>query len=128
MITNWINSYGKYADEYLICDGRHPLISNDSLADELKLYNLQYNKDSAWLKDYLRLTGKQLSPETRLEELSGGQKTLLMLILSLSSPAAKICYWHLLDSLDEAIRREALRLIDNAKTTKDIVCEPSATD
>jgi len=125
MITNWIKSYGEHADEYLICDGRHPLISNDTLADELKLYNLQYNKDSVWLNDYLRLTGKQVTQETRLEELSGGQKTLLMLLLSLSSPAAKIRYWHLLDSLDEAMRKEAILMIERSKATKEIICEPS---
>jgi hypothetical protein len=89
-------------DEYdLICDANHPLISN-CLKDELLLYNIDTQDEAALLEHFSALSGKRIDKAYRLDQLSGGQKVLLMLCLALHCPASNLRVINLYHSLDES--------------------------
>jgi ABC-type Mn2+/Zn2+ transport system ATPase subunit len=100
----------------LICDANHPLISN-CLKDELLLYHIDRHSEAALLERFESLSGKQIEASFELNELSGGQKVLLMLCLALLSPAKTICFKGLRHCLDEARWEYVQSIINQADKT-----------
>lgn len=94
----------KYGERYLICDGKHPLLSSETLWDEILLYNLSAPMFSAMLQHFQSITGKSLRANSQIMQLSGGQKTLLMFLLAYYSPASRILFVNLMDNLDSTNR------------------------
>lgn len=95
--TNLINQYGR---EYLVCDGKHPLISAELLKDELVLYNIDSNVAVNISEHFYLLTNKNISRDSIISELSGGQKAILMFLLAIYSPAPKVLFVNLFECLD----------------------------
>lgn len=83
----------------LICDANHPLISQ-CLREEILLYHIDTQGEAILRESFERLSGKSISTDHDLSELSGGQKVLLMLLLALLSPAESIVFKDLHHSLD----------------------------
>ncbi len=94
----------KHGETHLICDGKHPLISCAELADELLIYNIKTQKQDFLIEHFNALTGKQLCESSLIDTLSGGQKTILMFLLAIYSPAPRILFTNLFESLDTTNR------------------------
>jgi ABC-type Mn2+/Zn2+ transport system ATPase subunit len=90
----------KARDKYLIADARHPLISTDKLWDEMLLYNIREQNAEQLKRTFWEITGKEICESSLLQELSGGQKVILMALLALLSPASRIVFIELELSLD----------------------------
>jgi hypothetical protein len=90
----------KARDKYLIADARHPLISTDKLWDEMLLYNIREQNAEQLKRTFWEITGKEICESSLLQELSGGQKVILMALLALLSPASRIMFIELELSLD----------------------------
>jgi len=88
-------------DSPLICDANHPLISN-CLKDEMLLYHIDTQSEALLLDSYADLSGKRIDKGYRLDQLSGGQKVLLMLCLALHCPATTLYLKDLYHSLDDS--------------------------
>ncbi|HOI01173.1 MAG: hypothetical protein WBK79_05115 [Candidatus Cloacimonas acidaminovorans] len=109
--------------DYLWADANIPLISCDRLRDELLIYNLDESATANLIDQFEKLTGKTIDKFYKIEELSGGQKVILMALLAIYSPAPKIRFVNLLNALDPK-RRDAIQsLIRNSG--KDIVLDES---
>ena len=106
-------------DKYLVCDARHPIITGHSLAEELLLYNLDEAAKSHLLAEYHRITGKQLSDSSHPEQLSGGQKVILMALLALFCPASDIAFIDLYHNLDPQAGSMLADLMDSS--SKEII-------
>jgi ABC-type transport system involved in cytochrome bd biosynthesis fused ATPase/permease subunit len=116
-----MNTFQSLKERYLVCDAGCPILSSGSLADEMLLYNLNEEKMLLLTQQFLLLTGKELSPSSKTEELSGGQKVILMCLLALYSPARAIALINLERSLD-AHRRNALQaVIQNLAAGREII-------
>jgi ABC-type Mn2+/Zn2+ transport system ATPase subunit len=102
----------KYGDNYLICSGKHPLISSAELSDELVIYNIKGQRLDLLIEHFNTITGKQLTESFPINTLSGGQKTILMVLLAIYSPAPRILFAHLFESLDEANKVVIRDLLD----------------
>lgn len=85
---------------HLVCDARHPLISHWRLADEMLLYNIGSGKAVELIEDFFRISGKALTTKSRISELSGGQKVILMILLAIHSPAQRILFVDINHALD----------------------------
>ncbi|HNQ42998.1 MAG TPA: hypothetical protein PKI59_01140 [Candidatus Cloacimonadota bacterium] len=85
---------------YLIADAAHPLVSGETLQEELILYNLQDEARTSLYDKFYALTGIRLHRDYPVNNLSGGQKVILMAYLCLYSPAEKICFIDLEHALD----------------------------
>jgi len=106
---------------YLTADAAIPLITNGKLRSEILIYNLDASSTDRLLKTYAEISGKELTPSSIINELSGGQKVLLMALLALFCPAPAIRFINLMPALD-ILRRQALgELIDNSP--KEIILE-----
>jgi len=110
----------KYPDR-LICDASCPLITNKLLEDELLLYNLNNSARELLFSHFKSMCTHQLHSEFCPEELSGGQKVILMVLLALLSPAERIVFFHLYDSLDAVRIKEIDLLIVKFGEHKDIL-------
>ncbi len=109
--------------DYLWADANIPLISCDRLRDELLIYNLDESATANLIDQFEKLTGKKIDKFYKIEELSGGQKVILMALLAIYSPAPKIRFVNLLNALDPK-RQDAIQsLIRNSG--KDIVLDES---
>ena len=107
--------------DYLVADANIPLISCDRLRDELLIYNLDESATAKLIDRFEKLTGKKIDKFYSINELSGGQKVILMALLAIYSPSPKIRFVNLLNALDPK-RREAIQiLIQNSG--KDIILE-----
>ena len=116
-----MNTFQSLKERYLVCDAGCPILSSGSLADEMLLYNLKEEMMLLLTQQFLLLTGKELSPSSKTEELSGGQKVILMCLLALYSPARAIALINLERSLD-AHRRNALQaVIQNLAAGREII-------
>ena len=116
-----MNTFQSLKERYLVCDAGCPILSSGSLADEMLLYNLNEEKMLLLTQQFLLLTGKELSPSSKTEELSGGQKVILLCLLALYSPARAIALINLERSLD-AHRRNALQaVIQNLAAGREII-------
>ena len=116
-----MNTFQSLKERYMVCDAGCPILSSGSLADEMLLYNLNEEKMLLLTQQFLLLTGKELSPSSKTEELSGGQKVILMCLLALYSPARAIALINLERSLD-AHRRNALQAeIQNLAAGREII-------
>ena len=107
--------------DYLIADADVPLISCDELRDELLIYNIDDSTANQLINQFEELTGKDINRFYKVNELSGGQKVILMVILVLYSHAPKIHFKNLMQSLDTK-RREAIKNLINS-CGKDIILE-----
>jgi ABC-type iron transport system FetAB ATPase subunit len=88
-------------DRYLTLDAAQPLVCTDKIMDEMILYRIPDSRMDALLQDFARITGKKADPESSLLSFSGGQKVILMVLLSLYSPAKALCFRDLFYSLDQ---------------------------
>ncbi|PKN78983.1 MAG: hypothetical protein CVU48_06650 [Candidatus Cloacimonetes bacterium HGW-Cloacimonetes-1] len=111
----------QYGEDYLICDGNHPLISAGSLSDEFQIYNIQFPQYEAILTELSTLTGKKIGVQYASTSLSGGQKTMLMVLTALASDAPKILFYNIMTHLDAANRDYVPAAIDNCKSKQVIV-------
>ena len=107
--------------EYLLADADVPLISRDELRDELIIYNIDNSTTNQLITQFEQLTGKTIDRSYKVNELSGGQKVILMVLLVIYSPAPKIRFKNLMQSLDSK-RREAIQNLINS-CGKDIILE-----
>ncbi len=113
------------AKRYLICDARHPLITASQLWDELLLYNLSPSAREELYSLFEALTGRSIDASSRTDQLSGGQKVLLMTLLALLCPAPRLLFLNLWHSLDLPRREQIKALIDRHSTGKEILTEDS---
>lgn len=102
----------KYGDSYLICSGKHPLVSSAELSDELAIYNIKHDKKDLLIEHFNAITGKQITGSCILSTLSGGQKTILMVLLAIYSPAPKVLFAHLFESLDHINKKVIQELLE----------------
>lgn len=85
------------------------------------LYNLNEEKMLLLTRQFYLLTGKELGPTSKTEELSGGQKVILMCLMALYSSARAIAFINLERSLD-AHRIAALQaVIQNLAAGREII-------
>lgn len=106
------------AQTHLICDASYPLITSTTLREEAILYNLDEEAISNLSSDFQTLTEKQISADYDINDLSGGQKVILMILLALVSQAQNIVFLNLQSSLDTIRYSEIIKLIDFARTVK----------
>ena len=106
----------------LICDANHPLISQ-CLREEILLYHIDTQGEAMLLERFERLSGKSISTDHDLSELSGGQKVLLMLCLALLSPARSIVFKDLRHSLDAHRWEHAQRMISDSDKDITLGCD-----
>ncbi|HCM14934.1 MAG TPA: hypothetical protein DHW79_03115 [Candidatus Cloacimonas sp.] len=85
---------------YLIADAEHPLVCTDKLRDELLLYNIPTHSLAQMFTQFKQLCNKDLDESSSLQELSGGQKVILMALLAIHSPAPRIRFINLKRYLD----------------------------
>jgi len=110
--------------EYLTADAAIPFVTNDKLRDELLLYHLDTVSQQRLFTTFEQLSGKSIDPNTKVLELSGGQRVILMALLALFCPAPAIRFINLMSALDLQ-RREALgKLLDASEKT--IIMEEQA--
>ena len=112
-------------NETLYCDASRPFITQDLLREELALYNISPERLSFLYRDYARITGKEITPDSRITELSGGQKVMLMAMLALYSPASSIRFVDLHISLDSANRELISGIIERFAVEKNIFLDSS---
>ncbi len=103
-------------NQALIADANRPLICH-TVRDELLLYNIDAQGESAVFQLFETLSGKHIDRECFADELSGGQKVLLMLCLALNSPAQRIIFKDLPHALDDKRRELAQSLIRQSSKT-----------
>lgn len=108
-------------NQYLNADALQPLITEAKLKSELLIYNLDKVSTASLLDTFTTISGKTISPESSLKELSGGQKVLLMALLALFSPAKAIRFINLMPALDLQRRQALGELID--ASPKEIILE-----
>ncbi len=109
----------EYGSEYLICDGRMPIVAQ-SFYEECLLYGLGNTAREKIKNQFNSFTNKNLSDEEELALLSGGQKVILMALLALASPAPRILFRSLFDNLDLQNRSRLHALLEDAED-KDIL-------
>lgn len=112
-------------ENYLLCDASQTLISNGSLEEELLLYNINPDDADTLFSEYQTLTGKDLNPRSNPDELSGGQKVLLMALLALHSPAQSILFVDIHTALDTDNRQQLDELIRRYSPGRKILVEKS---
>ena len=71
--------------DYLWADANIPLISCDRLRDELLIYNLDESATAKLIDRFEKLTGKKIDKFYSINELSGGQKVILMALRNIFS-------------------------------------------
>ncbi|HQF67403.1 MAG TPA: hypothetical protein PLC91_00525 [Candidatus Cloacimonadota bacterium] len=116
---------GKHSRQWLICPARYPLVTTGSLRGEALLYNLGKNALEEVCVEFKACTGKDLSLESELCALSGGQKVLLMCLLALHSPAPRIHFLDLWHSLDASNRARVQSMLQKHSQTREILLEDS---
>jgi len=115
----------KHSKQWLICPARYPLVTTGSLHGEAMLYNLDKHTLENVCAEFMAYTGKDLSPESELSTLSGGQKVLLMCLLALHSSAPRIYFLDLWHSLDASNRARIQSLLHQYGQTREILLEDS---
>lgn len=116
-----MNTFQSLKERYLVCDAGCPILSSGSLADEMLLYNLKEEMMLLLTQQFLLLSGKELSPSSKTEELSGGQKVILMCLLALYSPAPALAFLNLEKSLDSKRRHLLRELIEKLGAGREII-------
>ncbi|MDP2173668.1 MAG: hypothetical protein Q8M98_06100 [Candidatus Cloacimonadaceae bacterium] len=111
------------AKDYLICDADHPLISGGKLLEELIVYNIHASLIQELTKSFASLSGCDITFNTDVSELSGGQKVILMFLLAIHSSAPRILFIDLLKYLDPVRREGVLDLIEMFSSRKQILLE-----
>ncbi len=111
----------RYSDKYLICDGEQPLLTYGSVAEEMMLYNIADEAQNKILSGFTAITGKILSPDTNTNQLSGGQKVILAVLLSLASPSPALLFHNLEHGLDKDKRSRIYLLIEQAKSSNRVI-------
>lgn len=109
---------------YLWADARQPLITTGSFKTEARLYNLSDPAQAEVSEAFMRICNKVLRPSTPVTGFSGGEKVILMALMSLFSPAPRLCFidlWHALDPGKRLLMKELI-----AKCPKDIIFEDSS--
>lgn len=108
----------EYAFTHLICDGNQPLITNASLEEEAMLYNLKPEVLHKVITLFKQITDKEITPETDISQLSGGQKVVLMILLAIHSKADKILMLNAKSALDPERSDAVQTLIKQFQTSK----------
>lgn len=98
----------RHGEEFLVMDGRMPLLTSGAIRDEARLYNLDPDAEAAVLARFTELTGREAGPDTAVTTLSGGQKIVLATLLALESPATDLLFVDFFQALYPA-RRQALK-------------------
>lgn len=123
-----MNTFQSLKERYLVCDAGCPILSSGNLEDEVLLYNLNEEKMLLLTRQFYLLTGKELGPTSKTEELSGGQKVILMCLMALYSSARAIAFINLERSLD-AHRIAALQaVIQNLAAGREIIHRDNDAD
>ena len=84
----------------LMADANHPLISTDSVREEMLLYNIDLERLPSLCKQFSDISGRFLDENIPIGHLSGGQKVILMACLLVFCPAKRIMIIDLAHSLD----------------------------
>jgi len=101
-LAKYITTYG---EEYLIFDGRIPSLSNGTVLEEMNLYNISAESSTKILSLFEKIADKALSSSDKTGELSGGQKTILSIIIALESSAPKLLFVNFFKSLHSNKKR-----------------------
>ncbi len=101
----------KQNESPLFCDAGLPLCGGGTLREELLLYNLPQSSIPELIRRFASATGKELTPDSDVSLLSGGQKVVLLCLCALYSPALWIRFINLWHSLDPANREWVKDLI-----------------
>lgn len=102
----------------LLCDAGQPLCGGGTLREELLLYNVPHGFVSELIRSFASVTGKELSPDSDIYILSGGQKVILLCLCALFSPAVNIRFinlWHSLDPANREWIRELVARLQNGR-------------
>lgn len=111
-MKNTIDYIEQYGDEYLVCDGTYPFVTRALLADEAKLFKLSKAELELVCEEFYDFFEVKINPHSKIDELSGGQKIVLMFLLAMRSKADKILFVNLLDSLDQINKEKVLAIIN----------------
>lgn len=84
----------------LIADAARPLLCGQELWEEMLLYNIHPEQHTELGALFTGITGKAIAQNSILNELSGGQKVIMMACLATLSPAKALCFIDLEHSLD----------------------------
>lgn len=116
-----MTTFHSLKDHYLVCDAGCPILSSGSLEDEMLLYNLQETDKLHLIQRFKLLTEKELNLGSKTEELSGGQKVILMCLLALYSRATSIAFLNLNKSLDTRRRGMIRELLSELGAGREII-------
>jgi len=108
----------KFGGEYLVMDGRVPLMSGASLRDELRLYNLGDRAQAEVIRCFSEMTGKTADGALCLETLSGGQKVILATLIALESDAKNLMFINFFHALYPERRRKIMALVETCRSCK----------
>lgn len=108
----------RHGDEFLVMDGRVPLLTSTVIHDEARLYNLDPDAEAAALSRFTELTGREAGPDTAVTTLSGGQKIVIAALLALESPATDLLFVDFFRSLYPARRRALEEIIAASRSRK----------
>ncbi len=104
----------------LICDAGLPICGGGTLREELLLYDLRQNSIPELVRRFASATGKELTLDSDVSILSGGQKVILLCLCALYSPAVNIRFINLWHSLDPANREWVKDLISSLQNGRRI--------
>ncbi len=116
-----MTTFHSLKEHYLVCDADCPILSSGSLEDEMLLYNLKDTDKPHLTQMFKLITEKELNLASKTEELSGGQKVILMCLLALYSPASSIAFLNLDKSLDTKRRSMIRELVAELGAGKEII-------
>ena len=112
--------YEEYGQNFLVLDGRVHSMSNSTIKDEIRLYNLSKEKYHKTIELFNRITGKSISDKSQVTELSGGQKLILSALIALESPARNIIFFDYFIALHQSKKDVLYSLIEKYRTYKNI--------
>lgn len=101
--------------DYLILDGLVPTISLGLISEELILYNIPIEKHTEILNAFNQVTGKNVSKDGLISELSHGQKLILSALLALRSNANKIAFRNFFTSISKEINEKLKIIIEEGR-------------
>ena len=113
----------QYSETHLICDSAHPLLTNSTIEDELRLYNLSRASSELLLHHFHLITGKEVNPSSDTTHLSGGQKVILLVLAALLSLAPRILFYNIPASLDPERAEQVRKLIEQYRSQKTEILE-----
>jgi len=109
MLTKLEELLSEFGETHLICDCNLPILTNDTVGEEILLYNIANPHEL--MAAYQDITDCALALTTPVKSLSGGQKVILLILLALYSPCERILFYQLYRSLDETRSQKVKALL-----------------